>query len=388
MNKRGFTLIELLAVIVILAIIALIATPIVLSIINQSKESSQLRSAEMYLKGVETSVASAIIHEKSVTDGEHPITPTGDVCLGTLQGSGETATCNGEELKVEMNGEKPESGSVTIANGKVTDLTFTYSNGKTIVKNDGKLAFAGETGDTSGTDEKTIDTICTHDTSNGVAAKTAGAKYSCEVKDGTSYNFYVLTTPEDGAETINLIMDRNICEDGTPTEEGKTCIVKWLSKDDYKNNDGSNTEQFTDGGSCQYGNICSMNELGPITAMTYLNKATSTWKNIDNLDITYDDEGEHFADFELNGKARLPYKSEISSYDSTNKTNAYLYDYLNQSGTIQTNAISGIYGYWTLSSFDWDSKYALRVHYVGILGDNDVDADNCCGVRPVINLKI
>ena len=37
MNKKGgFTLIELLAVIVILAIIALIATPIVLNIINDT----------------------------------------------------------------------------------------------------------------------------------------------------------------------------------------------------------------------------------------------------------------------------------------------------------------------------------------------------------------
>ena len=44
--KNGFTLIELLAVIVILAIITLIAVPIVLNIINDSKESSLLRSAE------------------------------------------------------------------------------------------------------------------------------------------------------------------------------------------------------------------------------------------------------------------------------------------------------------------------------------------------------
>ena len=39
--KKGFTLIELLAVIVILAIIALIATPIVLNIINDTKERVQ-----------------------------------------------------------------------------------------------------------------------------------------------------------------------------------------------------------------------------------------------------------------------------------------------------------------------------------------------------------
>ena len=41
MNKKGFTLIELLAVIVILAIIALIAVPIVLGIIDNTKESSR-----------------------------------------------------------------------------------------------------------------------------------------------------------------------------------------------------------------------------------------------------------------------------------------------------------------------------------------------------------
>ena len=55
-NNKASTLIELFAVIVILAIIALIATPIVLNIINESKENVKLRSAEMYLKGVEQSV--------------------------------------------------------------------------------------------------------------------------------------------------------------------------------------------------------------------------------------------------------------------------------------------------------------------------------------------
>ena len=53
MNKRGFTLIELLAVIVILAIIALIATPIILGIINDARESAKKRSAELVYTGVE-----------------------------------------------------------------------------------------------------------------------------------------------------------------------------------------------------------------------------------------------------------------------------------------------------------------------------------------------
>jgi len=60
--KKGFTLIELLAVIVILAIIAVIAVPIVLNIINDSKSSSTLRSADFYLEGAETSIATSILN--------------------------------------------------------------------------------------------------------------------------------------------------------------------------------------------------------------------------------------------------------------------------------------------------------------------------------------
>ena len=62
-NKHGFTLIELLAVIVVLAIIALIATPIVMNTINNAKKGAAERSGENYIKQVEVAIATKRLDE-------------------------------------------------------------------------------------------------------------------------------------------------------------------------------------------------------------------------------------------------------------------------------------------------------------------------------------
>ena len=73
MNKRGFTLIELLAVIVILAIIALIATPIILGIINDARDEAKARSAELVYAGVEYAYTTSLYKN---TEGSVMTTPT------------------------------------------------------------------------------------------------------------------------------------------------------------------------------------------------------------------------------------------------------------------------------------------------------------------------
>ena len=62
--KKGFTLIELLAVIVILAIIALIATPVILGIINDAKENSNKRSAELIVDRLQKEIANRNMEEE------------------------------------------------------------------------------------------------------------------------------------------------------------------------------------------------------------------------------------------------------------------------------------------------------------------------------------
>ena len=69
MGKKGFTLIELLAVIVILAIIALIATPIIMNIIRDSKENANKRSIDNYAKAVENAIVKYQLDGKKINHG-------------------------------------------------------------------------------------------------------------------------------------------------------------------------------------------------------------------------------------------------------------------------------------------------------------------------------
>ena len=122
--KKGFTLIELLAVIVILAIIALIATPIVLNIINDAKESTLLRSANFYIDSVEYSIAKRVLNGKSIGDGTYNIMQDGNICLETLVDN----TCTGDILKVEVDGEKPKGDKITIKDGQIVSHVIKFGD--------------------------------------------------------------------------------------------------------------------------------------------------------------------------------------------------------------------------------------------------------------------
>ena len=128
--KKGFTLIELLAVIVILAIIATIAVPIVLSIINDTKESALFRSGEFYTSALEQSIATATLNGITIEAGTYSIMQDGNVCIGEINDN----VCDGNILKVEIKGEKPTQGTVKIEEGKINKLVMTLS-GKEITQN-------------------------------------------------------------------------------------------------------------------------------------------------------------------------------------------------------------------------------------------------------------
>ena len=111
MNKKGFTLIELLAVIIILAVIALIATPVVLNVVEKARleaaensaygviDAAKLYYTESLLdttKTVEESnpVSDLVISGTEINEGTWSI----DTTTGTITLSGVVIgdyTCNG-----------------------------------------------------------------------------------------------------------------------------------------------------------------------------------------------------------------------------------------------------------------------------------------------------
>lgn len=111
--NKGFTLIELLAVIVILAVIALIATPLVMNTINDAKKGAAKDAAYNYIRAVENEVAVKMISDPSYTK---PNTVT-NVTFTQVKGSAPTSV----SLSLDANG-VVQSGYLVI-NGVTVTIT-------------------------------------------------------------------------------------------------------------------------------------------------------------------------------------------------------------------------------------------------------------------------
>ena len=390
-NKKGFTLIELLAVIVVLAIIALIATPIVMNTIKNAKKGAAERGADNYIKQVETAIATSKLDGKDIADGTYTIDQDGNL-TGTGLPDG--------KLTIEMNGEKPKSGSIIIKNGQVDtsstmeigdyDISYNPTNKKYEAKPATKKYSNGEVVYFNVTTGKKCSSLdYTESQSN------TGVKEEC-------MKFYAFN--DNGGDTVNLILDHNT-----------TAMVAWISKEDYI--------------SSGYGN--AKNDKGPLTALKQLKTDTDEWKgtttpaNYIMDQSTQGSTAKYIIDYS-SYKARLITAQEVAqitgntSWDEKITANSYGYYFDTNTITESTTCKSGnttgcsygwlydrtytnctlygclnnsdkeTYGYWTASSRASDPSGAWGVyfnasvgsHYVGNVGNVDGR-----GIRPVITVS-
>ncbi len=327
--KNGFTLVELLAVIVILAVLALIATPVVLSIIDDAKESSMLRSAEMYLSGVEN----AVMRENMNSGGNfRPNECT--ISNGNM-------TCGSTNVEVEVDGEVPSTGSIVFENGKIKEVTLTYESGTIVKDASGNLVYEG-------TQEKTLSTLCT--ISDGSTANTVGAKYSCDFGAGAR-NFYIL---EVGTNPVS----------NSTLEENEVALI-------LEGNYDTTTQAWCDqNGANPSNNVCAADGL---TAK--LDEIATAWTKLEREQIGMPSAEQIMV---ADGKSEDAY----TGYPSL--TNTWLYNWPGNAdyGNSAPN------GYWSSSPLVGNSDGAWYVTYVGNVGPSNVDVGDGRGVRPVINLKI
>ena len=328
MKKKGFTLIELLAVIVVLAIIALIATPIVMNTIKKSKKGAAERSADSYIKQVEVAVAEERLSKNEVLEGEYQITSDGNLCRD------KSASCSDKDkIIIDVKGTKPSLGKITISNGKAEISSKITIGAFDVVYNSTSKKYEATEKESASGDDKNSTFIC--HLQEGTS-KTIGAKYTCHLDSDRT--FYVL---EATGDNVSLIMDRNFTDEYDIVSE----TLAWCT-DDGRNNT-----------TCE--NINSKEQM----PLTYIQNTF----DIFDIDIS-------FPTFDQVYKAAGNKNSELPMW---------LYDYLD--GT--PNSISGVYGYWTSSPNSDYTNSAVSVSYDGVIHTNSVNNSSENGVRPVITLS-
>ena len=257
-NKKGFTLIELLAVIVILAIIALIATPIILNMINDARKNSAKSSALGYIDAIEYNNGFAQLGTADI-NGTYEEIKSGDV-----------STAN-QKLGSHLKGKAPTSGTVTIdSKGKVTAADFCI-NGYNVTY-DGKDATVN--GKCNGSNNSNNEPEPVVYNPGDIVYFDPVINDKCTtfsvdaIKNGTStcYKWSVITVGDtSSALKVTLQLDHNLGNK-----------LSWINESDYAN--------YSNTGWTGNGNITK----GPVTALKALSSATANWDDSLLLNYTYD----------------------------------------------------------------------------------------------------
>ena len=330
MRKNGFTLIELLAVIVILAIIALIATPIILGIINDAREKANERSVELYASAVRNGIAAYQLREGKEVEAK-------------------TYTKDTLPFEVEYDGKVDCTSIVISEDGKVSLDKCTVNGGEKTYNYGTKQ-------------ENDVIKLCTANTTKAIAYLYGGLDDPM-LESSYGRGEVGLLASVDGAYTTGVAYTCNFIDDSETNN--MTFFVLSSTENDVTLIAGS----YLGGISAWCGDetLCKTNgswdnTKGPITANAVLLDRTSTWGKLTE---------------EQKSTIKLPTKDQIEgAYEGTMPK--WLYSF-----TTPPFAIS----YWTSTPDVSYSSDAWVVDCNGNIYGLSVNYDSFYGVRPVITLS-
>ena len=323
-KNKGFTLVELLAVIVILALIALIATPIILNVINDAKKQAAKDSAYGYMDAVEKYIVSSELEDESIKDGTYRV----------------------EDLnkKISVKGSTPDNGNIEIKNKEVKSYDIGI---------DGYVVSNGEVKKVSTTKSFKNGTAVYYNPETGKKCSESESKSTTGTKNGCM-KWYVFNDKE-GNATVNVIIDHNTTAGVAYNSTGNNSEMKEVAnalKTDTK--EWKNTAR-----------LITANEVAKITGHP-----------------TFDASKENQKYFYLDSN------NQTQTANASNKsTYAWLFDYTNECTSYGCNTSDlSTYGYWTSTSYKDNSISAWRVTRSGYVDSLDV-TNNGFGIRPVITIS-
>ena len=361
MKRKGFTLIELLAVIVVLAIIALIATPMILNVVEKARKGAAKSSALGYIDAVEKQIMVNQLNENpEILDGEYSLPMD-------------------NKYKISIKGSKPNSGNMAITKSKVASATMCINN-YTVTYN-GKTA--------------TVGNKC-----NGTEEIIKKGPTKVEAKTGETHKGIVYLDPTDLSKECNA-------SNSVSTTETKTGCMKWYifndSGDNYKlildhnttarikwNDDNINVayeqsnlkavvdDLVTTSDWEVTPRLITAEEVNQVTGKTGWTN-TSSWYCLDSKEL---DSTNYCAKAKgtSNYKWLFEHTYDCENYGCDTRDNT------SYTG-VGTAGNGGIYGYWTSTTYGNAGSGSLvwRVDRTGGLGGHYAYITNI-GVRPVITI--
>ena len=326
-RNKGFTLVELLAVIVILALIALIATPIILNVINDAKKQAAKDSAYGYMDAVEKYIVSSELEDKSIQDGTYRVEDL-------------------NSMGVSVKGSIPDNGTIKIESGSVKRYDIGI---------DGYEVSNGEIKKVSTTKSFKNGTAVYYNPVSGKKCKSSEAVSTTGTKSGCM-KWYVFNDKE-GNATVNVILDHNTTANVAWNSTGNNSEMKEVKiKLEEDTKDWKNTAR-----------LITANEVAKITGYT------SWGTNITGYPWFCFDTNQQD---DTNDCAKAQGKSKY----------AWLFDYTKECTSYGCNVSdSSTWGYWTSTQY----VNSIHVWFVARNGRLDVNSASSTGhgVRPVITIS-
>ncbi len=362
--KNGFTLIELLAVIIILAIVALIATPIILNVVDDAKKSAGLSESNMIYSGINNYCATEDV--KAQLDKDYV-----RICTSSL---------DAEKVK-EM---------VNLGNAKIIEIEYSTKLTWLKVESNGHIYSLEENAMVEG------------DLNKPESKYAVGDLLKVQVSDSETQNIYVL---EVNGDEIVGILDRNL--------PGGT--VAWISVEDYKTATGSDMQTDYENNPEQLNQ--NLYTYGAVTANKTLNERTSSWNKVtkkylpeaeDILKLT-----EYYKELEASGETsnwESKYSTDFSNFILDNiEINDCIFRKECQEAIIAAGGEKYLFPEWVTINLATNGDNSAGVGYwtnklvnvnvasnignvwnvlnSGIFFVTSLDDDSGLGIRPVIHIS-